>query len=91
MKKTYGFSDEFVKAWVWCFDFLTVIEPEKMMAGVEYIRSQMQAAFKKKEVTKSEKELFDSFLDDYFIKFWLREPIKSLYNYRTNGRDLDEM
>ena len=60
------------------FDFLTVINRNDIEKGVEYIRENVKA---KKDLKKSDKKLFDDFLDQYFIKTWLKKKLIDMFNY----------
>ena len=48
--------------------------------GVEYIR---ETVYKKKDLKRCEKKLFDEFLDKYFMKTWLKRKLIDMFNYNT--------
>ena len=60
-----GFKKESVAILLPMFDFLTVVDRSDIERGVEYIREKVHSG---KDLKKSEKKLFDEFLDQYFIK-----------------------
>jgi hypothetical protein len=73
-----GFKRETVAILLPMFDFLTVINRNDIEKGVEYIRENVKA---KKDLKKSDKKLFDDFLDQYFIKTWLKKKLIDMFNY----------
>ena len=72
-----GFKKEMVAILLPMFDFLRVINRNGIERGVEYIREKVNGG---KDLKKSEKILLDKFLDQYFIKTWLKRFI-DIFNY----------
>ena len=64
------------------FDFLTVVEKGHIQKGVEYIR---HCAHTCGLLKKADRILFDRYLDEYFILFWLQQRMKDMYNYNDSG------
>ena len=65
-----GFKKETVVILLPMFDFLTVVDRNDIERGVEYIREKVNGG---KDSKKRAKKLFDEFLDQYFIKSWLKK------------------
>ena len=66
------FNSEVIKETLPMFVFLTVVEKGDIRKGVEYIR------------LKDDMILFDRYLEEYFIPFWLQQRMKDMYNYNYN-------
>ena len=73
-----GFKKETVAILLPMFDFLTVINRNDIERGVESIREKVNGV---KDLKKSEKKMFDEFLDQYFIKTWLKKKLIDMFNY----------
>ena len=73
-----GFKKETVAILLPMFDFLTVVDRNDIERGVEYIREKVNSG---KDLKKSEKRMFDEFLDEYFIKTWLKKKLIDMFNY----------
>ena len=65
----WGFDKAFIATYLKAFDFLTVIKRERVIVGVEWIRHSVRSD---KKVKKKVRDLFDSFLDEYFKPAWSR-------------------
>ena len=65
-----GFNKEAVTILLPMIDFLTVVDKNDIEREVEYIREKVDGG---KDLKKNEKKLFDKFLDQYFIKTWLKK------------------
>ncbi len=61
--------------------FLTVIDKGDIRKGVEFIRENVNKGVKLK---KDDRIMFERYLDDYFISFWLQQRMKNMYNYNDN-------
>ena len=48
---------------------------------MEYIRD---CASKCGVLKKSDRILFDQYIDEYFIPFWLQQRMKDMYNYNDS-------
>ncbi len=75
------FNSEVIKDTLAIFDFLTVVEKGHIRKGVEYIRENANKSVKLK---KDDRILFDRYLDEYFIPFWLQQRMKDMYNYNDS-------
>ena len=73
-----GFKKETVAILLPMFDFLTVVDRNDIERGVEYIREKVKGC---KDLKKSEKKLFDEFLEQYFIKTLLKKKLIDMFNY----------
>ena len=80
----WGFNKEIVTVLLPMFDFLTVINKTDIGKGVEYIR---KTVYKKKDLKRCEKKLFDEFLDKYFMKTWSKRKMVDMFNYNTGEGD----
>ena len=78
-----GFSKETVAFVSPRFDFLTVVDKDDIEKGVEYIRESVRES---KELKRAEKKGFDEFLDQYFIKTWMKKKLIDMFNY-NDGDD----
>ena len=79
-----GFKKETVAVILPEFDFLTVICKDDIARGVEYIREKVCAG---KELKRAEKKLFNEFLDQYFIKTWMKKKLIDMFNYNDGDGD----
>ncbi len=79
-----GFKKETVAVILPEFDFLTVICKDDIARGVEYIREKVCAG---KELKRAEKKLFNEFLDQYFIKTWMKKKLIDMFNYNDGEGD----
>ena len=52
--------------------------------GVEYIRESVRES---KELKRAEKKVFDEFLDQYFIKTWMKKKLIDMFNYNDGDGD----
>ena len=75
------FDSNVIKEILPMFDFLTVVEKGHIRKGVEYIRD---CASKCGVLKKSDRILFDQYIDEYFIPFWLQQRMKDMYNYNDS-------
>ena len=64
-----------------CFNFLTVIEKGDIRKGDEFMRENVNKGVKLK---KDDRIMFERYLDDYFIPFWLQQRMKNMYTYTDN-------
>ena len=71
------FDNDVIKEILLMFDFLTVVEKGDIRKGVEFIRENVNMGVK---LTKDDRIMFERYLDDYFIPFWLQQRMK-VYNY----------
>ena len=79
-----GFSKETVAFLLPRFDFLTVVDKDDIEKGVEYIRESVRDS---KELKRAEKKVFDEFLDQYFIKTWMKKKLIDMFNYNDGDGD----
>ena len=79
-----GFSKETVAYLLPKFDFLTVVDKDDIEKGVEYIRESVRES---KELKRAEKKVFDEFLDQYFIKTWMKKKLIDMFNYNDGDGD----
>ncbi len=79
-----GFRKETVAYLLPKFDFLTVIDKDDIARGVEYVRESVRAS---KGLKRAEKKLFDEFLDQYFIKTWMKKKLIYMFNYNDGDGD----
>ena len=79
-----GFGKETVAILLPMFDFLTVIDKDDITRGVEYIRECVRTG---KGLKRAEKKLFDEFLDQYFIKTWMKKKLIDMFNYNDGEGD----
>ncbi len=79
-----GFSKETIAYLLPKFDFLTVVDKDDIEKGVEYIRESVRES---KELKRAEKKLFDEFLDQYFIKTWMKKKLIDMFNYNDGDGD----
>ena len=79
-----GFGKETVAILLPMFDFLTVIDKDDITRVVEYIRECVRTG---KGLKRAEKKLFDDFLDQYFIKIWLKKKLIDMFNYNDGDGD----
>ena len=75
------FNSEVIKETLSMFDFITVVEKGHIRKGIEYIREN---AIKGVKLKKDDRIMFDRYLDEYFIPFWLQQRMKDMYNYNDN-------
>ena len=75
------FDNDVIKEILPMFDFLTVIDKGDIRKGVEFIRENVTKGVKLK---KDDRIMFERYLDDYFIPFWLQQRMKNMYNYNDN-------
>ena len=47
-----------------------------------------ETVYKKKDLKRCEKKLFDEFLDKYFMKTWLKRKMIDMFNYNTGEEEL---
>ena len=80
----HGFSKETVAFLLPKFDFLTVVDKDDIERGVEYIRETVRAS---KGLKRANKKLFEEFLDQYFIKTWMKKKLIDMFNYNDGDRD----
>jgi hypothetical protein len=73
----------FITLFLSLFDFLTVVDRSMIEDGVEYIRRKARtlAGYKKND----HKTKVKSFIDDYFLKQWVRPRMIPYWNY--NGKE----
>ena len=76
------FESNIIKETLPMFDFLTVVEKRNIRKGVEYIR---ECANKCGLLKKADRILFDRYLDEYFIPFWLQQRMQDMYNYNDSS------
>ncbi len=79
-----GFSKETIAYLLPKFDFLTVVDKDDIEKGVEYIRESVRES---KELKRAEKKVFDEFLDQYFIKTWMKKKLIDMFNYNDGDGD----
>ncbi len=75
------FTSEVIKETLPMFDFSTMVEKGDIRKVVEYIR---ESANKGVKLKKDDRILFDRYLDEYFIPFWLQQRMKDMYNYNDS-------
>ena len=75
------FDNDIIKEILPMYDFLTVIDKGDIREGVEFIRDNVTKGVKLK---KDDRIMFERYLDDYFIPFWLQQRMKNMYNYNDN-------
>ncbi len=81
------FDNDIIKEILPMFDVLTVIDKGDIRKGVEFIRENVNKGVKLK---KDDRIMFERYLDDYFIPFWLQQRMKDMYNYNdTEDRKTD--
>ena len=73
----WGFHKEIVTVLLPMFDFFTVINKTDIGRGVEYIH---ETVYKKKDLKRCEKKLFDEFLDKYSMKTWVKKKMIDMFN-----------
>ena len=76
------FESNIIKETLPMFDFLTVVEKRNIRKGVEYIR---ECAKKCGLLKKADRILFDRYLDEYFIPFWLQQRMQDMYDYNDRA------
>ncbi len=62
-------------------DFSTVIDMGNIRKGVGFIRDNVTKGVK---LQKDDRIMFERYLDDYFIPFWLQKRMKDMQNYNDN-------
>ena len=75
------FNSEVIKETLPMFDFLTVVKKGHIRKGVECIQENANKVIKLK---KDDRILFGTYLDEYFIPFWLQQRMKDMYNYNDS-------
>ena len=75
------FDNDIIKEILPMFDVLTVIDKGDIRKGVEFIRKNVTKGVKLK---KDNRIMFERYLDDYIIPFWLQQRMKDMYNYNDS-------
>jgi hypothetical protein len=83
-----GFKSEVIAVTLQLFDVLTVIDREDIKKRKEYIR---ESALEEKSIKRSNKKLFEEYLDNYFIKTWSEEKLIDMFNYNDGDNWRSDM